>query len=653
MNSRTLTWIRAAIVCVAALWVCGCSTKAASQDLPDEAAAIAVLSKSDAPWLDKQAACRGLRLKGTAQSVPALAALLPDKELSHMARHALEPMPCPEAGQALRDALAKTDGMPKVGVIISLGVRRDAAAVSLLIPLLKDANVDVARAASGALGRIGTPEAAKALLDFRSAAPDPVRPALGEGMLAAGERLTQDGKGDQAVPIYQELLAQGWPVYVRMGAFRGLAYAQPAKAPQQLIEALGGNEPRFRDLAAQIISETSGADTTKTYADALPKLPASGQAALLRGLAGRKDAAARPVVAEAVKNADKSVKLAAVKALAVLGGAADVPALSALLAAEDPNIASAANAALMTLQGADVNAGIAAAVVPGAPTAARAQLLDILVDRKADQALPLAVKGLTDAEMSARIAALHALVPLGTKEQVPAVLAILAKATDETERTAVEKALGAIGSRAGDDVLPLVLEATKSASIESRVVLLHVLARIGGPKALDAVLAALADANAQISDEAVRVLSEWPTLDAVPHLLKLAQDGVPSARGVSRQVLGLRGYVRLAGIEPSPEAKAKMLTTAMPLAKRPDEKKLVLGAWGTLPTEQSLDVVRPQLDDTAVQNEAALAIIAIAPELGKNANVKPKLIDALKAVTEKCSDTGIRDRARKTLKSLE
>ena len=108
---------------------------AAAEAAVDETGLIDVL-ESDAGWLEKQTACRRLRQIGTVKSIAALAALLPDEELSHMARYALEPMPYPQAGQALRDALAKTKGTPKAGVIISLGARRDPQAVPLLAPLL-------------------------------------------------------------------------------------------------------------------------------------------------------------------------------------------------------------------------------------------------------------------------------------------------------------------------------------------------------------------------------------------------------------------------------------------------------------------------------------------------------------------------------------
>ncbi len=82
-------------------------------------------------------ACRTLRVIGTAESVPALAGLLAERDLSHMARYALQAIPVPEAAKALRDALATLNAELKVGVIGSLGVRRDAESVPALAALLE------------------------------------------------------------------------------------------------------------------------------------------------------------------------------------------------------------------------------------------------------------------------------------------------------------------------------------------------------------------------------------------------------------------------------------------------------------------------------------------------------------------------------------
>ena len=625
----------------------GLDSLALAEDALDEAGQIGVL-KSDADWVEKQAACRSLRRIGTEKSIPALAALLADEKLSHMARYALESMPYPEVDQALRDALDTAEGLPKAGVISSIGVRRDLEAVSLLAPLLKDPNADVARTTMGALGRIATPKAVKALMDYSNAVPDPMRPALIEGLLAAANRLVEDDKAKQAVSIYQELLESSWPMHARMGAFRGLAYAQPKRAPKRLIDALGGDEPLFRDMAAQLVAETSGAETTMEYASALPTLPAEGQAALLRSLASRGDAAARPAVALAVQSPDEQVKLAAVKALGVLGGKADVATLTGLLASDDAGIADAATASLVAMQGEEIDPAIAA-IVPGAAPAVRAQLLELLTNRRAEQAVPLSVKALADADASVREAGLRVLALLGGNAETPAVVAALAKAADTSERAAVEKALTAMCSRGGDAVLPVVLDAMNGSGSESRVVLLRGLARIGGPKALETVLAAIDGDDKEVGDEAVRLLSNWDTLDAAPHLAKLAE-----SKDEMRQVQGLRGYVRLARTEPSVENKTEMLTKATKLAKRPEEKKLVLAAWGTVPTEQSLKALRPHLKNEAVRDEAALAIIAVAAELGKkDEDNKARSIEALRGVVDKCEDKEIRRSAQKTLADLK
>ena len=96
---------------------------------------VAILKGSDSA-AQKWTAAQRLRVAGTAKSIPALAAMLPDERGSQAARHALEGMAIPEASAALRDALGTTSGLLKAGVIESLGWRRDVSAVSLLAPLL-------------------------------------------------------------------------------------------------------------------------------------------------------------------------------------------------------------------------------------------------------------------------------------------------------------------------------------------------------------------------------------------------------------------------------------------------------------------------------------------------------------------------------------
>ena len=182
---------------------------------------VAVL-KSGASRSAKDFVFRKLRTVGTAQSVPALAALLPDADLSHMARYALERIPAPEAAAALRDALPKLSGKLKVGAIGSLGVRRDAAAVAALATLPGDSDKAIASAAANSLGLIGSPEAGKALLDWVKKAPEALKPAIADASLTCAERLLADGRKAEALLLYKSLSGEGQPKHVRLAATRGL-----------------------------------------------------------------------------------------------------------------------------------------------------------------------------------------------------------------------------------------------------------------------------------------------------------------------------------------------------------------------------------------------------------------------------------------------
>jgi HEAT repeat protein len=182
---------------------------------------LAAVLGTDASRAAKDYVCRKLSLIGTAASVPALAGLLTDQKLSHMARYALERMPCPEAVGAMRDALPKAKGRVKVGVINSLGARRDAKSLNTMVALLKDSDKEIVAAAAAALGSIGNEEAAQALGAFQAKAPKELRLTAADAYLACAERLLADGKKAQARKIYSALDNDQQPKHVQRAAKQG------------------------------------------------------------------------------------------------------------------------------------------------------------------------------------------------------------------------------------------------------------------------------------------------------------------------------------------------------------------------------------------------------------------------------------------------
>jgi HEAT repeat protein len=176
--------------------------------------------KSELSYDARQFLCRKLMVIGTAASVPVLSGFLTDEKLSHMARYALERIPAPEAAKALRDALPKLSGALKVGVIASLGVRQDEAAVPLLAELLSDSDPAIARAAAAGLGAIRSPAASKALVQGKASSE--AQSGVADAKLACAEALLSNGNSKDALAVYRGLIGSQQPKHVKLAATRGM-----------------------------------------------------------------------------------------------------------------------------------------------------------------------------------------------------------------------------------------------------------------------------------------------------------------------------------------------------------------------------------------------------------------------------------------------
>ncbi|MHC4368546.1 MAG: HEAT repeat domain-containing protein [Planctomycetota bacterium] len=173
--------------------------------------------------------CRKLRVIGTAQSVEALAALLPDEKTSHIARYALERIPDKKATEAMRDALPKVSSELKPGIISSLGTRRDEKSTKAISKLLGDSDIQVVRASAQSLGLIGTSAAARELSKFAKKASANMKLPAADACLVCAERLLADGEKSEAVALYNQLKAEDQPSHVRAAAMKGILTAATRK----------------------------------------------------------------------------------------------------------------------------------------------------------------------------------------------------------------------------------------------------------------------------------------------------------------------------------------------------------------------------------------------------------------------------------------
>ncbi|MBN2130457.1 MAG: HEAT repeat domain-containing protein [Sedimentisphaerales bacterium] len=181
--------------------------------------------KSDTTFAGKQYACRELSIIGTDQSVPTLAAMLPDKECSDIARFALERIPGEAADKAFLDALPKAEGKAKIGIVNSLGERGVKPAAGEIAKLVDNADALLAGAAISALGKIGGPDALQGLDKAAQSAPDGQKMLVYDAYLKVADTLAAGGDKAGAQKIWVALNKQGMPSMVRTAAMQAMVKA--------------------------------------------------------------------------------------------------------------------------------------------------------------------------------------------------------------------------------------------------------------------------------------------------------------------------------------------------------------------------------------------------------------------------------------------
>ena len=598
--------------------------EAARADL--ETRLLAVLGAADSTPAAKQFCCRKLAMIGTVKAVPALAPLLADKDMSHMARYAIERIPGQEASKALGGAAGKLTGQLKIGMINSLGARRDAASTPMLTGLLKDSDAQVASAAASAIGRIGAKDAAGPLMEYLAAAPTATQGAAYDAALELATGLTATDKA-AAAAIFEKLYAADRPIRVRCAALRGLATVRPAETTPEILKALASDSPLFRGLAVSLIKDIPGAEATVQFAAQLTKLPPDGQVALIAALAARQDPAARQAVLDAGKSTNDKVALAAIAAMGAVGNAQDVgPLVAAAAAGGDPPRRTAARASLQQLKGKDVDPALVAALDKADP-AGKVQIIGALADRAAADAAPAIEKLTFSNDMEVRLAAIGAIGALGSEKQIPSLVSLLKSIRQSNAIEAIDKALAAICIRVKAKAVDDLVANLAHGSAEAKAILYNALARCGDQVAFDAIVPAAKAGN----DGAVRALTTWTAPNAITPLMDIAST---SANKVHK-TLAIRGVISLARLKDTPQADAlATLAKAMTLADNP-EKLQVLAALGEIPTIESFKMLAPCVEDKALAEAACSAAVKIAPKvMGKDKDLVRATLEKVVANTK-------------------
>ena len=601
-----------------------CSSWSAAQvtTLTNESELISIL-QSDGASADKAMACKRLAIYGSEKCLTAVGKLLQDEQLSSWARITLEAIPGKASSQVLRDAALSVKGRLLIGVLNSMGVRRDVDSVEVLAKYVTDSDAGVASAAAVALGRIGNETSTEALKKSMAKVGDEVRSAVAEGLVLSAEASVLKGKLDDAMAIYDSVRSAKVPQQRIVEATRGAILSRKTAGIPILLEELRAPEYFRFQLGLSVARELEGREVDQALARELSSAQADRAALILVAMADRPSTVDVRAIIQAVSAEAKPVRLTALKALGLVG---DIECVSPLLDAckgADVELTDTVVEALSKISDARVDSELAKRM-----EGANGSVLVVLIRALGARGVPASdgmVKALNDADGDVRNAAFVALgdtLP-ASKLSVLVNQFLSPKYSADQDVAAISLKTAAIrmpDREACANELAAALTQIKKSGLKAK--LIEILGAVGGTKALATVGEAALSSEEASKDAATKVLGNWMTIDAAPMLYSLSEK-MPEDK---YRVRAVKAYLRIARQFDMPlQQRVSMAESAMKIARQPEEKKLVLDVLKRNPSLEMLQLAVLFAESEDIKADA----VTLANELAGKIPNQPEKVKAI------------------------
>ncbi len=441
-------------------------------------------------------------------------------------------------------------------------------------------------------------------------------------------------RGDAAaLPALERLVRGGTPA-IRAAAIQSLARIGSPAAVPLLAAAAADADATVADAARSTLAGLPGLDVDAGITALLDQRDPKTRAMAADLIARRRITTALPRLLQLAGDTDPGLSSAGLKALAELAGPAEVPALlDLMIRSTAPQAVEKTLIAICTRPTARVTGEVVVrkAVYGAFPDGGQADVMEKITAMVKAGVYTVPVLNATFGEPAP-----------GRRKKLRIDFTVNGRPVSQTVDEGDSITLASPESdpafaRAFRAALPAATGTVKAG-------LIRLLRAVAGPEALDAVVAAMSDADAAVRDTAIRAVCDWPSPDALPALdTLLANPPEPKIK-----VLALRARLRLIPLQTvAPAQKLAGVLDALNRADRVEEKRLALAVLGVIPTAQALDAAAGWLEDETLREEACQAVIDIASVLPSSR--APNRKDILARVVAASAQKRIRDAAQSLL----
>ena len=339
-----------------------------------------------------------------------------------------------------------------------------------------------------------------------------------------------------------------------------------------------------------------------------------------------------PLALEAAKSSDETLRNAGLLAIGALGGPAEVPFL--IEQARSGANQHLAKLALARMSGQKIDDLLLESAKAESDAGKFAFLAEILRNRYNSGLRPDLLTKAKAADTPNRLDLLQLAEPFSSKTDVPDFVKVWTMITDRGQKDRAEQIIARLSQ--GDAGVATGALGNNWDTPEA----MSLLGRIGDAKILDKV---------RESKNAFHAFRTWPNAVVADDLMKIARDDKYSEED---RTLALRAFIRVIslpndqiGIRINDVQKVNRLIEVYELAKRVDEKRLIIERIGYIRTVESLRFVLKYMDDTELQERVCWAVLELAHHNDLRRSALQEFVVALDKVLEVTTNDGYRNRA--------
>ncbi|WP_432709700.1 family 16 glycoside hydrolase [Pedobacter sp.] len=551
-----------------------------------------------------------LELVGDDAAVSYLQEYLTDPLLADPAGRALVKINTVSSKTALLNALKQANGPAKLSLIEALGDSRFKEASHTINALALNSDSNTEKSSLYALAYIADPSSESILASAAERSKYRFENTYAAAAyLIYAEQLMKNGNVSLAKQVGKKILDKTTAddqVGFRTGALKILVESDKENNQEILLKAAGDKNAIYRATALKYAVPYVTAASIGPWIKKLGQVDDDAKADIVYmfGESGVKEAL--PAVLKLFKN--KKVKIAAINAATNIGQDQVLGDLLKAMSKGDTTDVAAISGAINRMKGNGIAQRVANAI-PGAKPNVQIALINIIASRAANAEISTVYNQLKNKNPEVQQAAYKALSHVVVKDDLPKLFSLLNETSGEQESAIQAAIIAAVnGSEENSQQVDAVLQQMAASPENKKLLFYKVLASLGGQKALKTVSDAYHSGNEQTQKAAIVALSTWVDGSSASELIKIARE-TKNAEFLNTAIDGYLSAIK-GSVVPA-EQKLLLLRNAMEVAQNSSQKNKILKATEQAKSFNAIVFAGKYLDDVALQQAAANAVMNI------------------------------------------